>query len=363
MNRTEERKCTQTEDGEEIRRRMQALPGLLLSWYPTAKRDLPWRTSPTPYRVWISEIMLQQTRIEAVKGYYERFLAAFPDVNSLAQADEEEVLKQWEGLGYYSRARNLHRAAKICRDQYGGDLPRTLEELKCLPGIGSYTAGAVGSISLGLTVPAVDGNVLRVMTRFLADDSDIGRTAVKKRMEGRIAEILPEGQAGLFNQALMELGETVCIPGGSPLCGRCPLAGLCLAAALGRQEDFPVKAPKRPRPSEERTILVLSCGRRTAIRKREEEGLLAGLYELPALPGRMDEEQMRAWAAARGATGKMEALPDAVHVFSHLEWRMTGWKLWLDQEIPGDWFYADADEIRSRCPLPAAFRSYLPYIS
>ncbi len=346
----------------EISRRMAAMPEPLLIWYASVRRELPWRVSPSPYRVWISEIMLQQTRIEVVRGYYERFLAAFPDVNALANAEETRVLKLWEGLGYYSRARNLMRAARVCRDEYGGELPQTYEELRSLPGVGPYTAGAIGSIALGLSVPAVDGNVFRVMMRYLADDSDISRTPVRRRTEERIQAILPPGQAGVFNQAIMELGETVCIPGGRPLCSSCPLAAYCLARKQGNPEAYPVRPVKKARAVEEKTILVLSCRGRYAIRRRPEEGLLAGMYELPWLPGQRSRTEMEAWMAESSGDGELTELAEARHIFSHIEWHMTGWRVDLTEEIPGEWFFEDAETIRREYPLPAAFRAYAAHM-
>ncbi|MCD8077396.1 MAG: A/G-specific adenine glycosylase [Lachnospiraceae bacterium] len=354
-------KICDTEEAE-VRQRMAAMPEPLLAWYASARRELPWRISPSPYRVWISEIMLQQTRIEVVRGYYERFLAAFPDVNALADAEETRVLKLWEGLGYYSRARNLMRAARVCRDEYGGDLPKTYEELRALPGIGSYTAGAIGSIALGLSVPAVDGNVFRVVMRYLADDSDISRASVRRCTEERIRAVLPPGQAGVFNQAIMELGETVCVPGGRPLCASCPLAASCLAREQGNPEAYPVRPVKKARAVEEKTILVISCGNRYAIHRRPEEGLLAGMYELPWLPGKKSRAEMEEWMAEKAGDGELMDLPEARHIFSHIEWHMTGWRIALDEEIPGEWFFEEAETIRREYPLPTAFRAYAAHI-
>ena len=272
--------------------RLREAAGRLLAWYEDNRRELPWREDASPYRVWISEIMLQQTRIEAVLGYFERFLRELPDVRSLAEAEEDRVMKLWEGLGYYSRARTLIKTARLCCEEYGGELPASYEELLALPGIGPYTAGAIGSIAYSLPVPAVDGNVLRVISRLLADDSDISAERTKRRAKELLTEILPKDAPGEFNQAVMELGERICIPNGAPLCGECPAAACCLAHQQGREMAFPVKAGKKARRVEQMTVLVIRCGSRFAIRKRPESGLLAGLYELPWLPGHVSRREV-----------------------------------------------------------------------
>ncbi|WP_418706515.1 A/G-specific adenine glycosylase, partial [Anaerotruncus massiliensis (ex Liu et al. 2021)] len=264
---------------------MEEIVEPLLGWYAENARDLPWRREVTPYRVWISEIMLQQTRVEAVKGYFARFIGALPGPAELAAVDERELLKLWEGLGYYSRARNLQKAARVIMETYGGELPASHEELLTLPGVGPYTAGAVASIAFGLPEPAVDGNVLRVLSRLTADNSDIADPAVKRAAERTVRGIIPAGRAGAFNQALMELGATVCAPNGPPACGRCPLAGLCAAHAAGNETAYPVKAAKKARRVEERTVLLLVRDELLALRRRPAKGLLAGLWELPNLPG------------------------------------------------------------------------------
>ena len=338
--------------------RLGAAADELLRWYAGNRRELPWRQDPTPYRVWISEIMLQQTRIEAVKGYFDRFLAALPDLRALAEAEEDVVLKLWEGLGYYSRARNLHRAAKLCTEQYGGELPGDYDALLALPGIGPYTAGAVGSIAFGLAVPAVDGNVLRVVTRILADAGCIGDTAVKNRLTQLLRDVMPAEAPGEFNEALMELGERICIPNGEPLCGSCPAAAYCLAHESGEEELYPVRPAKKARRVEQHTVLVISAGDRFAIRRRPEKGLLAGLYELPSLPGHVSRQEMAAWIAERTDKYELRELPPARHIFSHVEWEMTGWRISTPREWGGDWFFADAQEIRETYSLPAAFRAY-----
>lgn len=219
----------------------------LLAWYDSGRRILPWREEPTPYHVWLSEIMLQQTRVEAVKPYYDRFLQALPDIESLAAADEEKLLKLWEGLGYYNRARNLKKAAQILVSEYGGRMPDDYEIILSLPGIGSYTAGAISSIAFGKAYPAVDGNVLRILARLRTDERDILQAGVKKSVEEELADVMPKDRPGDFNQALMELGAMVCIPNGAPKCDVCPWKELCRARAQGITGEFPKKAGKKPR--------------------------------------------------------------------------------------------------------------------
>ena len=331
----------------------------ILAWYPGVRRALPWRDSPTPYRVRISEIMLQQTRIEAVIPYYARFLAELPDVAALAAVGEDRLLKLWEGLGYYSRARNLKKAAELVMDEYGGELPRTAAELKTLPGIGDYTAGAIASIAWGEPEPAVDGNVLRVLTRVLADERDIMQTKTRAAMTALLRERYPAGEAaGLLTEGLMELGETVCVPNAAPDCAACPLAALCRAHQSGTEARYPVKTPPRPRRIEERTVLLLRCGERWAIRRREDRGLLAGLWEFPSVEGRLTAEE--AVAAARGLGGEvLSCVPcgEARHVFTHVEWHMTGFRVELKREAEG-LVWRSAAEIREAYSIPTALRAY-----
>ena len=333
-------------------------PGLLLAWYEKNARVLPWREDPRPYRVWVSEIMLQQTRVEAVKPYFQRFMEALPTVEALAEAPEEQVLKLWEGLGYYSRARNLHRAAKLVAERYGGEVPGTVKELLALPGVGSYTAGAVASIAFGVQAPAVDGNVLRVVSRLLCREEDILSPVVKKMTEQEIAAILPQGRAGDFNQAMMELGALICLPGGNPACKSCPLEGICRARALGVEGSLPVKAQKKPRRVEKRTVFLLVCGGRAALRQRDEKGLLAGLWELPAASGQLHEEEARqvllGWGLKPGALRKLD---NACHVFTHLEWHMTAWAGEAEAPCPG-FFWASKEDLRRDITLPSAFKAY-----
>ncbi len=338
----------------------------LLAWYDSGRRILPWREEPTPYHVWLSEIMLQQTRVEAVKPYYDRFLQALPDIESLAAADEEKLLKLWEGLGYYNRARNLKKAAQILVSEYGGRMPDDYEIILSLPGIGSYTAGAISSIAFGKAYPAVDGNVLRILARLRTDERDILQAGVKKSVEEELADVMPKDRPGDFNQALMELGAMVCIPNGAPKCDVCPWKELCRARAQGITGEFPKKAGKKPRSIEKKTILVIQDAERVALRKRPEKGLLAGLYEFPSMEGNCEEERVLAYLRELGLLPlRIRALPPAKHVFTHKEWHMTGFLIRVDeladrggrQEGEG-LIFVDPKETRTNYPIPSAFEAY-----
>lgn len=341
----------------------------LLSWYDGHARVLPWREDNSPYRVWVSEIMLQQTRVEAVKPFFERFLKALPDVRALAECPEDELLKLWEGLGYYNRVRNMQRAARVIVEEYGGDFPADYEKLLALPGIGHYTAGAIGSIAFGIRMPAVDGNVLRVLSRVEASYEDILKQSVKTAMEEKIQKIIPGDRAGDFNQALIEIGAIVCVPNGKAKCQECPLAFCCKAYARGIVDELPKKKAKKERRIEERTVLVLKEGDRVAIRKRPPKGLLAGLYELPNLEGHLSEDevldQMKEWGYA---PLRILPLAGAKHIFSHVEWRMTGYAVSLEETENMDrnengLFFIDAKETEEKYPVPAAFAAYARYMN
>ena len=331
----------------------------LIAWCKTVRRPLPWRLSPTPYHVWVSEIMLQQTRIEAVIPYYARFLAALPDIRALAEVEEDKLLKLWEGLGYYSRARNLQRAARQVMADHGGELPRKASELKKLPGIGDYTAGAIASIAYGEPEPAVDGNVLRVMTRVLARADDIMQPKTRADIAALLRSCYPSGErAGLLTEGIMELGETVCLPNTAPKCGACPLNALCRACLNAETERYPVKSPPKERRIEQRTVLLLHCGERYAVRKREGKGLLAGLWEFPNLNGALDDAQAReAVRALGGEAQSIEPCGEAKHVFTHVEWHMRGYRAALSSELPG-FAWRTPEEIRHDCPIPTALKYY-----
>ena len=339
----------------EDREILKQAAALLVDWYAASRRILPWRESPTPYHVWISEIMLQQTRIEAVIPYYSRFLAELPDVKALAACDENRLLKLWEGLGYYSRARNLQKAAKEIVTNCGGELPRKAEELKKLPGIGDYTAGAIASIAYGEPEPAVDGNVLRVLSRLLCFEDDIMEQKTRRRITGELRAVYPSGEdAALLTEGIMELGETICIPNGEAKCGLCPLRSLCLAQKAGTVDRYPVKAAPKPRRIEERTVLLLRCGERWAIRRRAGKGLLAGLWEFPNELGALGADE----ASAR-IPGALHCVPcgEVTHIFTHVEWHMRGFRVDCASELP-DYVWVTAAELGESYPLPTAFRFF-----
>ncbi len=334
------------------------LPGLLVPWFLREKRDLEWRNDPTPYRVWISEIMLQQTRVEAVKPYYDRFLAELPDVAALAAVDETRLLKLWEGLGYYRRVRNLQAAAKKIVRDYGGVFPDTYDEVRGLPGIGDYTAGAILSIAFGKPFPAVDGNVLRVATRVAASREDIDSPKLRKELTAALAAVYPAGQCSEFTQSLMELGATVCLPNGAPLCGECPARAFCAAYREGLTETLPVRAEKKKRRAEERTVFLLRRGGRIAVRTRPGKGLLAGLTEFPNVEGSLDETGARIALAQWGVKPvRLTPCGTAKHVFTHIEWQMKGFAAEVEGDAPPDWRWADAAEFGTLA-IPSAFRYF-----
>ena len=337
---------------------LSQLPALLLPWYEEHKRDLPWRRDREPYHVWLSEIMLQQTRVEAVRGYYARFLAALPTVEALAACDDDRLRKLWEGLGYYTRVRNLKKAAQVLVEQYGGVFPQTWAEVRALPGIGDYTAGAVCSICFGQPEPAVDGNVLRVVSRLMASTEPVTKPQTKRAVTEALREIYPAGRCGDFTQALMELGATVCLPNGAPDCEHCPAAVLCRSQEEELWREIPVKEKKKPRKQEEKTVFLLRCGEKWAVRKRPETGLLAGLWEFPNVPGHLSAqaalEQAASWDCKprelRRSLGK-------THIFTHIQWEMTGYYIDCEAE-PEIFLWADAGQLDRDVSLPTAFRQF-----
>ena len=343
---------------------------LLLDWYENNRRDLPWRHTRDPYAILVSEIMLQQTRAETVKPYYHRFLSVLPTVEALADADEPTLLKLWEGLGYYSRVRNLQRAARAVMENHGGVIPADFEALLALPGVGRYTAGAVASIAYDIPVPAVDGNVLRVLARLTGDDTDILSPAAKKTAETTLAPIVPTPGAGDFTQSLIELGALVCTPG-EPKCSDCPLHLLCEAKRTGRERDLPVRLAKTKRRVEDRTVLVISATdtdknaavRQIALRKRPAEGLLGGLYEFPCMEGHATPEEVGKHLATLGlSVTAITPLSPAKHLFSHVEWRMVGYAVEVEASAPAeDWFWVNTAALDDTYAIPSAYAAYRPY--
>lgn len=337
----------------------------LLEWYDRQKRILPWRSEPTPYRVWVSEIMLQQTRVEAVKPYFARFMETLPTVKALAECQEQELLKLWEGLGYYNRVRNMQKAAGIIMESYGGELPAQFEELLKLPGIGNYTAGAIASIAFGIPVPAVDGNVLRVITRITADERDIAKESVKQDIAGNVQKVIPKKRAGDFNQALIELGAIVCVPNGPARCEECPVSHLCEAKKKNMITELPKKAPKKPRTIEKKTVLVIRDGEKVAIRKRPKKGLLAGLYELPNIEGTLSEEEVLKLVKTYDLKPLfIRRLEEAKHIFTHKEWHMTGYSVRVEElegEIEG-MLFVDMETMKKEYPIPSAFEAYAKHM-
>lgn len=333
----------------------------LLIWYRENARDLPWRRDVSPYRVWVSEIMLQQTRVEAVKPYFERFMRELPSVQALAAAQEDKLLKLWEGLGYYSRARNLQKAARQVCEQYGGELPADYEKLQTLCGIGAYTAGAIASIAYGIPVPAVDGNVLRVWARLTGDERDILQPAVQKAAREEIAAVIPGESAAEFTQAMIELGATVCVPAGEAKCARCPLQAFCTALAEDKTDLLPVRSKAKPRKILPMTVLLLWDGERVVLRKRPESGLLAGLYEFYQIEGAKCADEVKAHAASMGLAVREVGEPMAAkHVFSHLEWHMTGYVVRVDSTAPvsAELTCATLDELDGIYPVPSAHGAF-----
>lgn len=326
----------------------------LLDWYTQNKRDLPWRHDPTPYRVWVSEIMLQQTRVDPVIPYYLRFMEEIPNVEVLATVPEDRLMKLWEGLGYYSRARNLQKAAiEVVKDKC---FPSDFDGWRALPGIGDYTAGAICSIALGLPTPAVDGNVLRVLSRVIGSYEDIAAPSVKRQFTEALRKIYPKDRTSDFTQALMELGAIVCLPNGAPLCENCPLQALCTAKKEALTDEIPVKAAKKKRKIEQKTILLLRHGDQIALHRRPEHGLLANLWEYPNLPGHLTAKDLQKFKPLT-----ITALPESSHIFTHIEWQMMGYELFLPEPDSNyEWF--TIGEVLHQKAIPSAFRCYTDYL-
>ena len=344
----------------------------LLAWYDKNRRILPWREDVTPYRVWVSEIMLQQTRVEAVKPYFARFMEKLPNIKALAEAQEETILKLWEGLGYYNRVRNMQKAAQVILQDYGGKMPDTYDKLQSLPGIGSYTAGAIASIAFGEPVPAVDGNVLRVMARLTEERGDISYQAVKKKLEEKVRCMIPRERAGDFTQAMIEVGALICVPNGAPRCSECPFEVNCKAHKEGKELEYPCKAPKNPRRIEKKTILILMDENKVALHKRPEKGLLAGMYEFPMLEGYKKKKEVLDLLKESGLDSlRILSLCDAKHIFSHVEWHMKGYAVRVDELSEKkekiaekyDLVFVEPKEAGRRYPIPSAFSVYLKHLN
>lgn len=341
------------------------LAEIIVEWYRGHKRDLPWRRNPDAYRVWVSEIMLQQTRVEAVKPYYERFLKELPTVKELAEAQEDKLLKLWEGLGYYNRVRNMQKAARQIMIDHDGEFPDTYEEIRSLKGIGNYTAGAIGAFVYGIPRAAVDGNVLRVVSRITGSRADIMRQSVRRRMEEELEKIIPQDAAGDFNQGLIELGAIVCLPNGEPKCEECPAASFCEARRQGIVSEIPVKSKGKARIIEERTVFVFKDGKKLAIRKRPGKGLLAGLYEFPNEKGYIELDEVSSYSKKIGLMPvRIKELGQAKHIFSHVEWHMMGYEVMVDeleQTNEQGFLFILPEEIEREYPIPSAFEYYTRY--
>lgn len=347
----------------------------LQNWFCSHARVLPWRDQPSAYYVWISEIMLQQTRVEAVKPYFERFIAELPDVQALADCSEDRYLKLWEGLGYYNRVRNLNAAAIQIVEEYHGVIPDSYEELIQLKGIGAYTAGAIASIAYNKSVPAVDGNVLRVISRVCADDSDIMKQSVRNHMQECLQQLMIKQQEILvpriFNQALMELGAMVCVPNGMPHCEECPWYAFCEARIQNRITELPVKKKKAERRKEDKTVFVIRDGEKVALHKRPTKGLLAGLYELVNCEGRLEPQEALQYIESLGYRPiRIVPLADAKHIFSHVEWHMKGYAVLIEEpgreiepqnsrrQQENEFLFVEASDARERYAVPSAFAAY-----
>lgn len=333
----------------------------LINWYDSNRRALPWRNTSDPYRIWISEIMLQQTRIEAVINYYDRFLKALPTIRDLAQVEEDALLKLWEGLGYYSRARNLKKAAVMMEETYGGRFPDTYEDILRLPGIGPYTAGAVGSFAFGLRRPAVDGNVLRVLSRVSGDDKNVMDAVTKKTAEQVLLDIMPKNKGDIkkFNQGLMELGQVLCLPSGQVLCADCPWKSFCTAYYEGKTDTLPIRQKKTGRRIQKRTVLVVADGERVLLNKRPDRGLLAGMYEFLNIEGHLTAKDALSYLEEKGLEPlRIEPLGEAKHLFSHVEWQMVGYRIRVASTESEEFFFAEIEKVKQNIPIPSAFRAY-----
>lgn len=338
----------------------------LLNWYSTHKRELPWRDTNNPYNTWISEIMLQQTRVEAVKDYFTRFTKAIPTIEALAMIDDDSLMKLWEGLGYYSRARNLKKCAIQCVEKYQGKLPNDYSKLLALPGIGPYTAGAISSIAFGLPKAAVDGNVLRVISRITNNASDITSNSYKNEVTHLIESLIPVEQPGNFNQAIMDLGATICIPNGLPRCNICPLAEHCQAKQAGTAHLLPNKPAKKARKIEQHTIIIIRYQSLYLLQKRPDDGLLANLYEFINIPVRLKRQEIVSLPLLQYTTIiKIKKLATSKHIFTHMEWHMNGYYLEVDSSdfsLEDNQIWVTKKQIEEQYTIPIALKLYRSYV-
>ncbi|MEA4925878.1 MAG: A/G-specific adenine glycosylase [Syntrophomonadaceae bacterium] len=346
----------------------QGLPLLaepLLAWYGQNSRALPWREQPEPYWVWTSEIMLQQTRLNVVLPYFHRFVECLPDIPALAKAEENLLLKVWEGLGYYNRVRNMQKAARIMVEHHSGRLPASYQQLLALPGIGEYTAGAIASIAYQIPVPAVDGNVLRVMARLLGCRADIAQPRVRKTLRAAVEAMLPGERPGDFNQAMMDLGAMVCLPHTSPACTLCPLRAMCVGYQEGIADRLPVKSSPKPRAVQQKTVLVLISQGKTLLRQRPTAGLLAGLWEFPTLDGWLSEENVALWLNEWGICPlSVTRVEESRHVFTHVEWQMQGYLVYAaDAPAVPDGLWVDESAVHAEYAVPSAFKSFTKHLA
>lgn len=341
---------------------MQPIAPALLPWFEQHRRPLPFRQEPSAYHIWVSEIMLQQTRVSAALPYYERFVAALPTPAALAACEPDRLRKLWQGLGYYSRVSNMQKAARILCEQYGGDLPADFTALRALPGIGDYTAGAIASIAFGIPVPAVDGNVLRVFARLYDDDADVTLPATKAAFTQRVMDQMPKDRPGPYNEALMELGALVCLPNGAPQCSDCPLRTLCRGYASGRAEQLPTKPPKKAKTVLPVTVALVRSPAGVLLQRRPRKGLLAGLWQPAAFEEALEQDALGERLAQMGIPVQWEApLPPARHVFTHRIWQLSGWQGTAPAvKLPEGWVWAPPEALAGQYAVPSAFSAYLP---
>lgn len=340
------------------------LQNKIFDWYDSQRRILPWRETPTPYYVWVSEIMLQQTRVEAVIEYFDRFIQEVPDIQALANLPEQKLMKLWQGLGYYNRARNLQKAAKIIVQTYNGTLPSTYESLQSLPGIGPYTAGAISSIAYNQKIPAIDGNVLRVFTRFLNIHTSVKDKETKNRIRIYVTSILPDKRNGDFTQALMEIGATTCIPNGQPRCTICPLKEDCLGYKLGTQNKLPLKQVKKKRPTEKRTVILLKHKDKYFIQKRPNTGLLASLYEFLNVAEHISTIHAKELLTEKNIkVSTITEIESSSHIFTHLKWDMIAYLVETATTVIPGMIPVTKEELKHTYSVPSAFKTYIKRIT